>query len=208
MDVAMIGAGNVGSALSGSLTKAGHSVTITATSREKAERVAQGAGARAGAGNREAAEASEVVILAVPVDAVDQVIGELEGALDGKVVVDPVNRFDPNDPGSVLDGTSVAEQIKARVPKAHVAKAFNHVLSAHMSDPQIDGDPVDALVAGDDDARPKVIELAESIGFRPLDVGPLAVARVLEGMALINISLNMRNGWSWQTEWKLVGPIG
>jgi 8-hydroxy-5-deazaflavin:NADPH oxidoreductase len=152
MDVAMIGAGNVGSALSGSLTRAGHSVTITATTREKAERVAQETEARAGAGNREAAEASEVVILAVPVDAVDQVIGDLEGALDGKVVVDTANRFDPNDPGSVLDGTSVAEQIKARVPNAHVAKAFNHVLSAHMSD--------------------------------------------------------MRNGWSWRTGWKLVGPTG
>jgi predicted dinucleotide-binding enzyme len=50
--------------------------------------------------------------------------------------------------------------------------------------------------------------LAESIGFRALDVGPLSVARVLEGMALINISLNMRNGWSWQTEWKLAGPTG
>jgi NADPH-dependent F420 reductase len=208
MDVAMIGAGNVGSALASSLTKAGHSVTITATTREKAERVAQETGARAGAGNREATEASEVVILAVPVDAVDDVLGELEGALDGKVVVDTANRVDPNDPGSVLDGTSVAEQIKARVPNAYVAKAFNHVLSAHMSDPVLDGDPVDALVAGDDDARPRVVELAESIGFRALDVGPLAVARVLEGMALLNISLNMRNGWSWQTEWKLVGPTG
>jgi 8-hydroxy-5-deazaflavin:NADPH oxidoreductase len=77
-----------------------------------------------------------------------------------------------------------------------------------MSDPTVDGVQVDAFVAGDDGARPKVIELAEAVGFRPLDVGPLPVARVLEGMALVNISLNMLNGWSWQTEWKLVGPTG
>jgi 8-hydroxy-5-deazaflavin:NADPH oxidoreductase len=119
MDVAMIGAGNVGSALAASLIRAGHSVVITATSREKAERVAQETGARAGGSNREAAEASEVVILAVPADVIDEVVEEMEGALDGKVVVDPTNRVDPNDPGSVLDGTSVAERIKrpaSRVP--------------------------------------------------------------------------------------------
>jgi NADPH-dependent F420 reductase len=208
MDIAMIGAGNVGSALASSFTKAGHSVTITATTREKAERVAQETGARAGGSNREAAAAAEVVILAIPDDAVDEVVGELAGTLDGKVVVDTTNRYDPNDPGAVLDGTSVAERIKDRVQGAHVAKAFNTNLSPHMADPSMDGEPVDAFVAGDDQARPKVVELAESIGFRALDVGPLPVARALEGMAVINISLNMRNDWSWQTEWKLAGPTG
>jgi predicted dinucleotide-binding enzyme len=208
MDIAIIGAGNVGSALGGSLTRAGHSVTLTATTKQKAERVAKDVGARGGASNREAAAGAEVVILAIPVDAVDGVVGELEGALEGKVVVDPTNRVDPNDPGSVLDGSSVAEQIKARVPGAHLAKAFNTTLAVHMADPKVDGDQVDAFVAGDDEARPKVVELAESIGFRTFDVGPLAVARVLEGMALVNISLNMQNGWSWQSEWKLAGPTG
>jgi NADPH-dependent F420 reductase len=208
MDVAMIGAGNVESALASSLTKAGHSVTITATTREKAERVAQETGAKAGTSNREAAEAAEVVILAIPNDAVDGVVGDMSDALSGKVVMDTSNRFVPNDPGSALDGSSVAEQVKARVPGAHVAKAFNTNFSSHMADPSLDGEPVDALVAGDDQARPKVVELAESIGFRALDVGPLSVARALEGMALINISVNMRNGWSWQTEWKLAGPTG
>jgi 8-hydroxy-5-deazaflavin:NADPH oxidoreductase len=208
MDVAMIGAGNVGGALAGSLSKAGHSVTITATTKEKAQGVAQETGARAAGSSREAVQAAEVVILAIPNDAVDSVVEELDGALDGKVVVDTSNRLDPNDPGSTLDGTSVAERIKARVPGAYVAKAFNTNFASHMADPTVDGEPVDALVAGDDQARPKVVELAESIGFRALDVGPLPVARALEGMAMINISLNMRNDWSWQTEWKLAGPTG
>jgi len=208
MDVAMIGAGNVGSALASSLTKAGHSVTITATTKEKAEKVAQETGARASGSNREAAAAAEVVILAIPNDAVDAVIGELDGALDGKVVVDTTNRNDPNEPGAVLDGTSVAERIKERVQGAYVAKAFNTNFATHMDDPSMDGEPVDAFVAGDDQARPKVVELAESIGFRALDVGPLPVARALEGMAVINISLNIRNDWNWQTEWKLAGPTG
>src|SRR5919106_222541 len=113
----MIGAGNVGSAVASSLSKAGHSVTITATTREKAERVAQETGARAAGSNREAVEAAEVVILAIP--------------------------NDPGDPGSTLDGSSVAERIKERVPDAHVAKAFNTVFAAHMADPTLEGEPVD-----------------------------------------------------------------
>jgi hypothetical protein len=51
-----------------------------------------------------------------------------------------------------------------------------------------------------------VLRLAESIGLRPLDVGGLVMARTLEAMAWLNISLQLQNGWAWQTGWRLVGP--
>jgi 8-hydroxy-5-deazaflavin:NADPH oxidoreductase len=53
-----------------------------------------------------------------------------------------------------------------------------------------------------------VLELVASLGFRPIDAGPLSMSRALEGMALLNIALNMTNGWPWQTGWKLLGPTG
>jgi predicted dinucleotide-binding enzyme len=60
------------------------------------------------------------------------------------------------------------------------------------------------IVAGDDDkAKQRVISLVQSIGFAPVDVGPLSAARHLEGMAFINIGLNAQNGWSWTSAWKL-----
>jgi hypothetical protein len=31
------------------------------------------------------------------------------------------------------------------------------------------------------------------------------MARALEEMALLNITLNVRNGWTWQTAWKIGG---
>ena len=34
------------------------------------------------------------------------------------------------------------------------------------------------------------------------------MSRALEGMGLLNITLNIRNGWPWQDGWKLVGPTG
>ena len=206
MDVAMIGAGNVGSALARALTRAGHIVSITATTAEKAQRVAGETGARAAGSNREAVENSAVVILAVPSDAVDDVLGELGDALTGKVIVDTTNRFDPS--GSTLDGTSVAERIKERAPGAEVAKAFNTLFAAHMDDPRVDGQQLDLFVAGDEHARSVVRELGQGIGFRVIDACDLTRARVLEGMGFLNISLNMQEGWAWGSEWKLVGPIG
>jgi predicted dinucleotide-binding enzyme len=205
MDIAMLGSGNVGSALARALTGAGHTVTLSATTKEKAERVAGETGARAAGGNREAVEASEVVFMATPDEAVDDVVAEVGDALEGKVVVDTTNRFDPS--GSTLDGTSVAERIKERVPGAQVAKAFNTLLSGHMDNPKLDGEPVDLFVAGDEAARSTVRELGEAIGFRVIEVGDLPLARALEAMAFVNIAVNMQGG-SWQTEWKLAGPLG
>lgn len=206
MRVAIIGSGNVGMALAGSLVKAGHAVTLSAKNPEHARAAAQETGARAVDGNAEAAAAAEVVILAVPTPALDDVAAELR-SISGKTVVDPSNRVDPQNPGAVLDGTSNAEQLQSQLPSASVVKAFNTLFASRMADPIADGQPVDAYVAGDDeDAKQKVLELAASIGLRPVDCGPLALARVLEGMALTNILLQIRNNWPWQSAFRLVGP--
>lgn len=68
---------------------------------------------------------------------------------------------------------------------------------------------MDGFVAGnDDDAKRKVLEFICPLGFCPINAGPLAMACALEGMGMLNISLNMANGWPWQTTWKLLGPTG
>jgi 8-hydroxy-5-deazaflavin:NADPH oxidoreductase len=207
MDIAIIGAGNVGSALAGVFGKEGHSVTISAASPESAEAVARDADAHAVAGNREAVEAAEAVVLAVPNPDLEDVLAEIGEALEGKIVIDVTNRLAPQDPGAMIDGTSNAERIQARVPGARVVKALNTVLASHQAHPVVEGIEIDGFVAADDEEGKKaVLELLESIGLRPIDAGPLTMARALEAMAALNISLNMRNNWSWQTGWKLVGP--
>jgi 8-hydroxy-5-deazaflavin:NADPH oxidoreductase len=55
-------------------------------------------------------------------------------------------------------------------------------------------------------AREPGRERGASLGYRPIDAGGLRMARTLEEMALLNIVLDVRNGWTWQTGWKLVGP--
>ncbi len=210
VDIAILGVGNVGRALATSAVRAGHTVTVSSRKAEDAKAAAGEIGANAAGSNRAAIDAADVVVLAVPYPALDGVLGELGDGLAGKVLVDVTNRMDPaRPPGVTIDGTSAAEQIQARAPEARVVKAFNTNFAAHMTDPSTEGVQVDCLVAGDDqDAKAAVLDLAESIGFRGIDAGPLMMSRAVEALALLNISLNMREGWSWQTEWKLVGPTG
>ncbi|MGE0543327.1 MAG: NADPH-dependent F420 reductase [Dehalococcoidia bacterium] len=205
MQIAIIGAGNVGRALATASVRAGHAVTLTSAIPSEAERVAAEVGAGAARSNGEAVADAEIVILAVPFDAVQAIVSELGAALDGKVVIDVTNRFAPEQ----LDGPSNAELTQGMAPNAKVVKAINTILAAHQSDPRVVAIPLDGFVAGDDHrAKRTVLALVDSLGFRPIDAGPLARARALEGMALLNINLNMRDGWSWQSGWKLLGPTG
>jgi 8-hydroxy-5-deazaflavin:NADPH oxidoreductase len=205
MNIAIIGAGNVGSALARSTTRAGHNVTITSRDGKDAAEVAQSASAHLASTNREAVESAEIVILAVPADAVPGVAEELADALATKAVIDVANRPTPDPTGR--NCRSHAEELQERIPTAGVVKALNTVFAARQKDPSLDGTDVDGYVAGDDpDAKRAVLQLVESLGFKPYDVGGLTMARTLEGMGWLHISLAMQNGWSWQSAWKIVGP--
>lgn len=205
MNVAIIGAGNVGSALAGAAVRAGHSVTITSADPAETEATARTTGAQAVGSNREAVEPADIIILAVPAKVVVDVVTKLGDALSGKTLVDVTNRPTPDlERGGC---TSSAEDVQKAAPMAHVIKAINTVFAGRQAEPALGGDQADGYVAGDDPAAKRaVLEFVESIGLRPFDVGPLAVARTLEGMGWIHISLAMEHDWSWQSAWKLVGP--
>jgi predicted dinucleotide-binding enzyme len=205
MKIGIIGAGNVGRALATAGVRAGHAITITSTTPEEAESVAAQVGVQVARSNRDAVAEVEAVILAVPFDAVKSIAGELGAMLDEKILIDVTNRFVPEQ----LNGPSNAELIQGMAPTAKVVKAFNTLFAARQVDPIIDGIQLDGYVAGDDAAaKQQVLELVRSLGFHPVDAGPLAMARALEGMATLNISLNMTHGWPWQSGWKLLGPSG
>jgi predicted dinucleotide-binding enzyme len=210
MNIAIIGAGNVGRALAGSAARAGNSVTVSSTTGESARAVAEQTGARAATSSRDAVEQAEIVILAVPYSAVDAVLAGVGDALVGKVVVDATNPIKPDFTGLATGEKSGAEEIQAKAPGARVVKAFNTAFATRQVDPRVVGGlRVDGYVAADDDdARAAVLGLVEAIGFNPVDAGGLTMSRHLEGMAWLNISLQVKNGWSWQSGWKLVGPDG
>lgn len=207
MKIAIIGSGNVGKALAGSSVRAGHSVTMSSANSNKAAEAAKTVGAHAARSNVEAVKDAELVIVAVPYDKLGEVFRDLGSSVDGKIVIDATNHINVQNPEEVLGATSNAEEIQRRHPKVRVTKAFNYAFASRMAEPSVDGVRLDGFVAGDDqEAKEKVLELVEAIGFRPIDAGPLVMARVLESMALLNVTLQIRNNWPWQNGWKLVGP--
>jgi hypothetical protein len=200
MKVAIIGAGNVGKALATSITRAGHDVTIAARHPENARAAADETGATAADTNATAVVDADVVILAVPYAAGAQIANDIRGGVAGKTIIDVANPLSADYSG-LATSTSSAEELQERLPDANLVKAFNTLFASNQANPTRE---IDGYVAADDaKAKRQVISLVESMGFTPLDVGPLSAARYLEGMAFVNIGLNAQNGWSWTSSWKL-----
>lgn len=208
MNIAIIGTGNVGKALGTSFAAAGHTVTFAARDAAKTACVAAATGTHGAATAVEAASHADVIVLAVPFTEAESVAAEIASAAAGKVVVDASNPITADYSGlSTAGGPSGAELLAVALPGAKVVKAFNTLFAGIQANPATHGTVVDALYATDDEAAGTTIAaLASSIGFRPVNVGPLAAARELEAMAWLNIRLQMINGGAWQTAFVLVAP--
>ncbi len=191
MKIAIIGKGNVGSALQAGLSRNGHEVRSIG---------------RADNATREAAEAADLIIMAVPFSAVDETAGEIGTAASGKVVIDATNALSPQMELAVdSTTTSGAEELQKKLPEAKVVKAFNTTFASAMATGQINGEQLAGLVAADDaDAKAQVLDLVQQLGFDPIDSGPLATARLLEPLALLNIKLGFVQGYGPNSGFRLV----
>jgi 8-hydroxy-5-deazaflavin:NADPH oxidoreductase len=208
MKIAIIGSGNVGTAIARAVTGVGHDAVVAGVTEDGLNAVAESVPVATTTSNSEAAAGADVVVLAVPFSVVHDVVGELADELADKIIIDVTNPLAPDLTGLATDGVAGAELVQQAAPRARVVKALNTVFAGNQSTAEVDGVQLDGFVAGDDtDAKQTVSDLLGEVGFRPIDVGPLSFARYLEGMALINIALNARNGWSWGSGWKLVGPL-
>lgn len=207
MQISIIGTGSVGSALGGSLIRAGHDVTFAARDAAKTHDVAATLGATGAASPVEAATSADIIILAVPFTAAESVATEIARAARGKIVIDTTNPLKPDYSGLATEGgPSGAERIAARLPGARVVKAFNTLFSSVQANTGTHGQTVDGLIAGDDEtAKATVAQLVKSIGLRPVDAGTLSGARELEALAWLNISLQLRTGGNWNSAFVLLG---
>jgi NADPH-dependent F420 reductase len=209
MNIAIIGVGNVGGALSAAAAKAGHQVTLASEHTDHAQQVAGETGAQAAGSVGEAVRDADVVVLAVPAAATAGIVSEAGAALSGKVVVDATNPLNESYSDLTTSGRSAAEELQSAAPDTNVVKAFNTIFASRHGNPTEEGAPLDAFYAGDDEsAKRTVAGLLESLGYRPIDAGGLRMARTLEEMAFLNITLNVRNSWAWQSAFRLVGPTG
>lgn len=198
MQIAIIGAGNVGGTLGERFRAAGHQVRYgvrDAATHDGTTRM----------GVAEAVQGADVVLLAVPGAAVEATLATI-GPCTGQVVVDATN---PIGPGLTLlrpDGLSGGERVQHHLPTARVVKAFNTTGAENMANPRYGGTAVVMPIVGDvPEARATVATLAREIGFAPLELGGIARAGLLEAMAVAWIvasgTLQTREfGWGMLTE--------
>jgi NADPH-dependent F420 reductase len=200
--IGIIGAGNVGGTLGRLWAQQGHEVVygVRQPDGEKARAVLEASGSHArAAGLADPAAFGEVVVIAVPWGALSETLSGI-GDVAGKVVIDCVNHVVP--PGQAA---MVAEEIARRLPGARVVKAFNTTGSNIMADTRFGDMHADTYIAGDDaQAKAVVADLARAIGFEVVDVGPLANAALVEGLARLWIELAYRQGMGREIAFKLL----
>lgn len=200
------GTGPQGMGLGYRFARGGHDVLLgsrqesraTAAADELASRLdVDVAGSVRGADNAKAADVADLVLLAIPYDGHDELVDTLAPHLNGKVVVSCVNplAFDKRGPfGLDLGASSAAEQAQRLLPESSVVGAFHHLSAATLIGPADYLDHEDVLVCGDDPtAKESVIELAATVtGRRGIDAGALRLARQLEPLTAVLISINKR----------------
>jgi NADPH-dependent F420 reductase len=196
------GTGPQGKGLAFRLARAGHRVVIGSRSAPRAAEVAEEISARLGAPglvgseeNAAAATAADVVLLAVPYAGHDELVEKLAEQLTGKIVISCVNPlgFDKGGPyGLVVPGGSAAETAQELVPGARLVGAFHHLAAASLWAEDARLDHEDVLVCSDDaEAEAVVMALAQDVtGGRAIDAGRLRLARQLEPLTAVLISVN------------------
>jgi predicted dinucleotide-binding enzyme len=180
--VSIIGTGNMGSALSGLVTKGGNTVETFNTS------------------DTDKPVTGEVVILAVYYGAVREVLAQRADQLAGKIVVDitnPVN-VETFDGLVVAPDSSAAAEIAAALPSSKVLKAFNTNFAATLASGKVGTDTTTVLIAGDDaDAKALLAGIVTAAGLRAVDTGGLKRARELEALGFLQITLAATEKISW-----------
>jgi NADPH-dependent F420 reductase len=191
MRVAIVGGtGAFGRALAKRLAELGQDeVVVGSRDADRARATADELGVE-GRRNQDAVADVDLVVLAVKSNATLSTAAELAEAIGTTPVLSVASDLRFTDEG-VLPGKhqgSLAEEV-ARVVRAPVASGLQSFAAANV----LDGDPGDALVCGaDTDAKTRALELAERLGARAIDAGPLENSRALEGMTSVILNVNKR----------------
>ena len=179
MKIAVIGKGNIGGTLGSRWRAAGHDVTYGARDGS-----GEGPGGAPVRGIGDALASAEVVLLAVPGQAVPDVVSEQGAALAGKVVIDAVNRIG----AAEFDSRAL---ITAAAPTARYARAFNSLGWENFADP-VPGSNM--FFAADPEARAITEELISAVGLEPAFLGDATATQTVDALLPLWFALVQQNG--------------
>ena len=204
------GTGKMGSGLGMAWAKAGHTVLLGSRTPQQAALVAEqihqsvpDAQVR-GVSLQEAAQAQDVVLLAVSFTAAAEVVRQYAQFLQNKLIIDITNPFGKLPAGQ----TSAAEQTAQLIGAgARVVAAFKTNFASTLPNPvNRQGTVSDCFICGDDSqAKQQVSTLVKDVGFRTIDCGNLEACRILDLMVPLMIQLDQKyEGGQHTASWKLL----
>lgn len=180
MKIGIIGAGNIGSALTRRFTAAGHQVSV-ANSRgpETLTKLAAETGAKP-VDLTEAARAGDVGVVTIPEKNISSLPPDLFKDVPGSVVVIDTGNYYPQRDGridAIENGMPESQWVAQRLGRP-VIKAFNNIYAARLQNFGLPAGTTGRIaipVAGDDPkAKGIVVRLVDEIGFDAVDAGSLA----------------------------------
>ena len=189
MATAIIGIGNLGSTVARELASGGETVILSATSPAKARKVAAeiGSPASAALNNRDAVQRADNVVLALWLDPMREVIGEVADLLPSKLVIDPSNPIavaaDGTFTRTLPEGQSSGELVASLLPQGtRFVKAFGSVAATMLASSAFRKPKPAVLFYATDDAKAatEVERLIRLAGFDPARAGGIAKSARIE----------------------------
>ncbi|MBS4066495.1 MAG: NAD(P)-binding domain-containing protein [Chitinophagaceae bacterium] len=178
--VAVIGLGNIGTAVANNLVKGGRSVIVADRTIAKANTLAQQMGSHVQPMSiADAIIEADIVVLAIWFNAIKEVFQQYATGLEGKIIVDPSNPIAPDENGGfkkiIEDNESAGEILAGLLPKnAKLAKALGTLGVASLINGAFQTPENVLFYATDDTGINETIEqLIHDNGFEPVRVGAL-----------------------------------
>ncbi len=179
MKIGIIGAGNIGGALTRRFRDLGHEVSV-ANSRgpQTLAELAGETGAHA-VSVMDAARGNDVVIVTIPQKNIRDLPAGLFEGVKSVVVVDTGNYYPQQRDGRIdgIESGTTESRWVAQQLKRPVIKAFNNIFAQHLLEngkPSASAGRIALPVAGDDrTAKTVVMRLIDELGFDPVDAGSL-----------------------------------
>ncbi len=199
MNIAILGAKDVGSTLGRRFSEVGHTVRFGV--RSPSDYAQSGLAGPVGTVNTAVLNA-DIIVLALPFASAPAALAEC-GELNGKIIIDATNPLAMGDHGLYLTAgfdDSGAEQIARHASGAHVVKCFNSTSYMNMADAR--GSMM--FVCGEEpESNEAVRNLSNEIGFDTVNIGGLKQARLLEPLAMLFIHLAFTTELKWDFALKL-----
>ena len=202
MKIGILGAGNIGGTLGQQWAAAGHEIMfgVRDVNSAKVQKLIESISGVASTGSlAETIEFGDIVLFAIPFATVGPTVDTYAESLAGKLIIDATNNFG----APVINNLAVLNRVRAST----LFRAFNSLGWEMFAEPVIGGQQVDLFYCGPAGERRETMEnLIKDVGLRPVWVGDLEQAPLVDNIGSLWGQLVFRQGMGRRLAFKVLLP--